>query len=157
MKVNGMTIKRLIAFIGMVFLVSSCSTDKYGNTFFGFKQPSTMTEMGTQYLLGRGVPKDNEKAFYYYTQAAEQGDPMAENELGYMYAAGKGTQRDNQKAFMFYERAAKQGLASAQYSLGQCYMRGIGTKVDKIKAMEWFTLSAQAGFEPAIVMLKRTH
>lgn len=152
-----MTIKRLIALIGMVLLVTSCTTDKYGNSFFGFKHSSTMTDMGVKYLLGRGVPKDNEKALYYFTQGADEGDALAENELGYMYAAGKGTPRNNEKAFMYYQRAAKQGLASAQYSVGVCYLRGIGTPVNQAKAKEWFTLAAKAGFEPATVALKRFH
>lgn len=152
-----MSMKRLVAFIGIVFLVSSCSTDKYGNTFYGFKQPSTMTDMGVKYSLGRGVPKDDEKAFYYFQQGAQQGDPLAENKLGYMYAAGKGTPKNNEQAFIYFERAAKQGLASAQYQVGVCYQRGIGTPVNKAKAVEWYTASAKAGFEPAVVALKRYH
>jgi TPR repeat protein len=154
-KVSGMTIKRLIAFIGMIFLVTSCSTDKYGNTFYGFGHSTTMTDTGVKYLLGRGVPKDNEKAFYYFTQAAEEGDPLADNELGYMYAAGKGTPRNNEKAFFHYQRAARHGLASAQYSLGMLYLNGIGTPRNKSLAMDMFNESAKAGFEPARVALTR--
>ncbi len=150
-----MTIKRLIAFIGMILLVTSCSTDKYGNTFYGFGRSNSMTDMGVKYLLGRGVPKDNEKAFYYFTQAAEQGDPLAENELGYMYAAGKGTPRNYEKAFFHYQVAARHGLASAQYSLGFLYLNGLGTPRDKAKAIEMFTESSKAGFEPARIALTR--
>lgn len=151
----AMNIKRLIACLGMAFLVTSCSTDKYGNTFYGFNKTNAMTEKGTQYLLGRGVPKDNEKAFYYYSQAAEQGDPLAQNELGYLYAAGKGTPKNYEKSFYYYQQAAKHGLASAQYSLGMMYLHGLGTERNKTEALQWFGLSAKAGFEPAKIALTR--
>jgi len=150
-----MRIKRLIACIGMAFLVTSCTTDKFGNNFFGFNRTSTMTDKGVQYLLGRGVPKDNEKALYYFSEAAEQGDPLAQNELGFMYAAGKGTPRDYKKAYYYYDLAAKHGLASAQYNLGLFCLHGYGVPVNKAQALEWFKLSANAGFEPAKVALAR--
>jgi TPR repeat protein len=151
-----MSIKRLVVILGMVFLVTSCTTDKYGDTYlYGFRKPSTTTEMGVQYLLGRGVQKDYKRAFYYFNQAAEQGDPLAQNELGYMYAVGKGTPRDDEKAFLYYHQAANHGLASAQYNLGLLYLHGRGTPVNKAKALECFKLSADAGFEPAKVALKR--
>jgi TPR repeat protein len=149
-----MCIKRLVACIGMIFLLTSCATDKYGNSSFGF-HASTNTELGTQYLLGRGVAKNNDKAFYYFSEASEQGDPLADNELGYMYAAGKGTPRDYQQSFIHYEKAAKHGLASAQYSLGLMYLNGLGTPRNKAQAIEWFTQSAKSGFEPAKVALTR--
>lgn len=150
-----MTIKRLVVLIGMLFLITSCSTDKYGDTYYGFRRASTTTDKGVQYLLGRGVPKNYERAFYYFSEAADQGDPVAQNELGYMYAAGKGTERDYGKAFIFYHQAANQGMASAQYNLGLLYLNGLGTTKSKEKALECFKQSATSGFEPAKVALTR--
>src|SRR3990167_9399857 len=126
-----MTIKRLVVVIGMVSLITGCATDKYGDAFYGFRSPSSTTELGAQYSLGRGVPKDDKRAFYYFSQAAAKGDPLAMNKLGYMYAAGKGTPRDDEKSFLFYRQAAEHGLASAQYSLGMLYYYGRGTPVNK--------------------------
>lgn len=150
-----MIIKKLVVLASVLFMITSCSTDKYGNTFFGFNRSNAMTDKGTQYLLGRGVPKDNEKAFYYYSQAAEQGDPLAQNELAYLYAAGKGTSRNYEKAFFYYQLAAKSGLSSAQYSLGLMYLHGLGTARNKPMAQQWFEQSAKEGFEPAKVALAR--
>lgn len=150
-----MNFSRLVVIIGMVFLIASCTTDKYGETFYGFSSSSTTTDLGVKYLLGRGVKQDNKRAFYYFSQAAAKGDPIAQNELGYMYAAGKGTPRNDGKAFVYYHQAASKGLSSAQYNLGLLYMHGLGTPANKTKALEWFKLSADAGFEPARVALKR--
>lgn len=150
-----MTIKRLVAVIGMVFLISSCTTDKYGESQYGFFKSSSTTDTGVKYLLGRGVKQDNKRAFYYFSEAAAKGDPIAQNELAYMYAAGKGTQRNYGKAFIYYRQAADHGLTSAQYNLGLLYMNGLGVPANKTKALEWFKRSADGGFEPARVALKR--
>lgn len=149
-----MSIRKLIVLAGMVLMLTSCATDKYGETFYGFSSTSN-TDIGVKYLLGRGVKQDNKKAFYYFSQGAAKGDPIAQNELGYMYAAGKGTPRNYGKAFVYYHQAASHGLASAQYNLGLLYLRGLGTPANKAKALEWFKKSADAGFEPAKIAVTR--
>lgn len=150
-----MGIKKLIVVIGMTLMITGCATDKYGDAFYGFRKPSATTELGVQYLLGRGVPKDYKRAFYYFNQAAAKGDPLAQNELGYMYAVGKGTERDYNKSFIFYHQAASHGLASAQYNLGLLYMHGLGTEKNQAKGLEWIKKAADSGFEPARVALTR--
>src|SRR3990167_4605427 len=150
-----MIINRLAVLIGMVFLLASCATDKYGETYYGFRTSSSSTDTGVKYLLGHGVKKDNKRAFYYFKQAADKGDLAAQNELGYMYAAGQGVPRNYGKAFIYYHQAADQGLASAQYNLGLLYLNGLGTPVSTPKALEWFKRSANSGFEPASMALKR--
>jgi TPR repeat protein len=151
-----MGIKQQIVLVGMTILLTSCATDKYGDPFYGWRKPSATTELGAQYLLGRGVPKDDKRAFYYFSQAAAKGDPLAQNELGYMYAAGKGTARDYNKSFIFYHQAAMQGLASAQYNLGLLYMHGLGTQKNTAQGLEWIKKAADNGFEPARVALNRS-
>lgn len=150
-----MNFSRLVVILGMVLMIASCTTDKYGETFYGFSSTSTNTTIGEKYLLGRGVKQDNKRAFYYFSQAAAKGDLVAQNELGFMYAAGKGTPRNYGKAFVYYHQAASKGLSSAQYNLGLLYLHGLGTPVNKPKAIEWFKRSADAGFEPARVALTR--
>lgn len=150
-----MTFKRLVVLIGIAFLVASCTTDKYGETHYGFMRTSTNTDLGVKYLLGRGVKQDNKRAFYYFSEAASKGDPVAQNELAYMYAAGKGTPRNYGKAFIYYRQAADHGLISAQYNLGLLYMNGLGVPANKTKGLEWIKRAADGGFEPAQVALKR--
>jgi len=149
-----MTFKKSLILIGLSVLLAACSTERYPGHAQG-SQAESATDTGVRYLLGRGVPRSDTKAFYYFNQAADQGDPFAQNEVAYMYAAGKGTPRDYTKAFKYYQLAADHGLASAQYNLGVFYLRGLGTQANKELAVKWFRKSASHGFEPAKRMLAR--
>lgn len=150
-----MSIKRMLLLVGLSVLFAGCSTSKfYGSNSTAYADSSAKS-MGVRYLLGRGVEQSNEKAFYYFNKAAEEGDPFAQNELAYMYAAGKGTSRNYAKALSWYEKAALQGLASAQYNVGLFYLHGLGVRADKKQAREWFQKSAAHGFEPARLALSR--
>ena len=150
-----MRVKCLIILAGICMLVAGCATDGSSGGIYAFNGTKSNSDTGVQYLLGRGVPQNNEKAFYYFSRAADQGDVLAQNEVAYMYATGKGTPRDNEKALMYYQEAANSGLVSAQYNLGLMYLRGIGTTKNKQEALAWLKKSASRGFEPAKVALKR--
>src|SRR5690349_8946634 len=99
----------------MGLLLTACVTtrpiDAPGNG-----KTETDTDRGVRYLLGRGVEQSNEQAFYYFSQAADDDDPVAQNEVAYMYATGKGTAQNYTKALKYYVKAANHGLASAQYN-----------------------------------------
>jgi len=136
----------IIAWISLLLI--SCST--HGDTsMLSFGRSDTTTDKGMRYLLGRGVARDDKQAFYYFSRAANDGDPFAENELAYMYAAGKGTERDYTKALYWYQQAANHGLASAQYNLGLMYLYGLGVSPNKTLARKWFQASRAHDFEPA--------
>jgi len=143
-----MSISKIITLVGLSVLLAACSTARIG-TNKNFAANDTTVDKGVRYLLGRGVPQSDAKAFYYFNRAAKEGDPFAENELAYMYAAGRGTVQDYQKALHYYRLAANHGLASAQYNLALMYLRGLGTPPDKEAAFALFGKSAASGFEPA--------
>lgn len=148
-----MHIKKILLFLFFSvigFLLSACANQKLP----GIMLAETPSGMGVNYLLGRGVPQNNEKAFYYFKQAADQDDAFAQNEVAYMYAAGKGVQQDYKMAFHYYQKAADNDLASAQYSLGLLYANGLGVAKNAGFAETWFKKSAAHHFEPAIVALK---
>jgi len=73
------------------------------------------------YAKGRGVEKDETKAFMLWAQAAEQGHASAQYNLGAMYATGRGVDKDLSRAVHLYHQAATQGVVQAQYSLGLMY------------------------------------
>lgn len=143
-----MSIKKTLMLIGLSVLLIGCSTGTFTNDGDQGRHESN-TDKGVKYLLGRGVPKSDTKAFYYFSEGAREDDPFAENELAYMYAAGKGTTRDYEKALYYYQRAADHGLASAQYNLGLMYWNGMGTEPNRSLATQWFRRSAAHGFLPA--------
>ena len=143
-----MSIRKLLL-VGLSVLLAACSTGRSSDD----ARHESATDTGLRYLLGRGAPRNDAKAFYYFHQAANENDPFAQNEVAYMYATGKGTKRDYGMAFKYYQLAAGHGLASAQYNLGLLYWHGLGTPQDKNLAMNWFRKSAAHGFEPAKKML----
>jgi len=69
------------------------------------------------YYSGDGVPQNSEKAIYWLTKAAEQGNEEAQCALGVAYAQGDGVPQSYQEASYWWTRAANQGNAMAQNNL----------------------------------------
>jgi TPR repeat protein len=141
-----------ILIISLCLFISSCVTERGsdGENIDTSQMSSADTfTMGMRYLLGKGVPQNNQKAVAYLEKSAETGYPYAENELGYLYIAGRGVPQNYETAFKWYQKSANHGLASAQYNLGLMYLNGVGTPVDKALAKKYFQEAAQRGFSPA--------
>ena len=73
-------------------------------------------EMGTRqaqynlavsYILGRGVEKNPEKAFYWMTKSAEQNYPNAMTDLGLMYIDGIGCEKNERVGQIWCRRGAE--------------------------------------------------
>jgi len=105
--------------------------------------------LGINYEEGEGVPKDMEKAYYWYAKAAELGNAEAQNRLGMCYEEGEGVPKDLKKANYWYAKAAGQGYAIAQCNLGYNYDMGIGVPQDLVKANYWYAKAAEQGYAMA--------
>ena len=66
--------------------------------------------------------QDYERAFTFYTIAAEQGNPISQYNLGIMYKDGRGVDKNKEKAIFWLEKAAKKGVIEAQYLTGLYYL-----------------------------------
>jgi len=97
------------------------------------------------YQEGENAPKDQQKAIYWYTKAAEKGNVIAQYNLGDIYDSGNGVNQDFVKAAYWFRKAADQGDAMAQCSLGNCYFNGDGMQVDYNQAAYWFRKAAMQG------------
>jgi hypothetical protein len=102
-------------------------------------------ELGAAYLAGRGVPRDEKQAAYWYEKAANAGDPGAQQQIGYFYQAGFGVERDPGRAAQWFERAVAGGLVSAKVNLGVSYAWGLGVRKDPVFAMQLFREAAEKG------------
>jgi len=102
-------------------------------------------ELGDKYYYGRGVPKDLERAVYWYTKAAEQGQIEAQFYLGDSYYNGKGVPRDLERAVYWYTKAAEQGHILSQRNVGNYYRRGDCGPTDMTKAAYWYAKAAEQG------------
>lgn len=61
----------------------------------------------------------HEDAFYWYSKAAEQGDPEAQFELACLYEEGMGCVQDKQQAAIWYQKSAEQDYEEALVRLYQ--------------------------------------
>jgi TPR repeat protein len=89
---------------------------------------------------------DDEKAVYWYREAAEQMHPDGEFGLGEMYAKGEGVDQDFELAVEMYMRAAVGGHAQARRVLANAYENGaLAREVSKGEALRWLKLAADSG------------
>jgi uncharacterized protein len=74
------------------------------------------TRRGFAYETGIGVPQDYAFAAYWYSRAAECGDPNAQHLLGLMYDRGFGVPLDHMEAHKWLNlAAARAGRANREY------------------------------------------
>ena len=82
--------------------------------------------LGTCYAKGRGVRlgvdvqtwyERWEKAVYWFSLAAEQGDKAAQCNLATCYLKGQGVEQDRREAIRWYEQAAQRGDEKARRHL----------------------------------------
>ena len=98
------------------------------------------------YHTGKSCKQNYEKAFYYYSLAAEQQHSWSLVYLGQLYELGHGTDRNYDKAFSCYHQAAKLGDARAFNRLGLCYKKGLGAKIDPQLEIEAYGNASDKGF-----------
>ncbi len=83
--------------------------------------------------------------------AANRGDPAAQNQLGVKYAQGESPiPRDDVKAVSLYRQAANQGFAKAETNLGDMYLFGRGgLRQSYSDAISWYLKAAQQDWPDA--------
>ncbi len=102
-------------------------------------------DLATHYYMGVGVPRDLEKAFYYYSLSAKNGFVGGMFCLGLAYQEGEGTSIDIPKAIEWYTKAASQGHTGAANNLSRLYAMskyGINNIEESAK---WALFAAEKG------------
>ena len=97
-------------------------------------------------------------ALYYYSRAAELGQPLAELRLGRCNEnAELGLKRNPAMAATFYRRAHESGLSRATFELGRCYLDGIGVSTDALVSTKLIRQAAEARIPDACRMLAEAY
>lgn len=94
-----------------------------------------------------GIEQNDDKAFRFYTKAADLGNSSAQNELADIYI-----EKENyDKAFYLYKQSSKQNNKDALYSLGCLYSEGKTPykEKDDVNAFICFKESAELGLSVA--------
>lgn len=103
-------------------------------------------QMGVNCLYGvNGVEKDPKKAFYWFSQTAED-DPAGLYWRALCYDNGLGVDQDEDWACRLYQESAAHGYAPALCNLGVCYESGQGVEKDPAKAVELYRQAADQGY-----------
>ncbi len=93
------------------------------------------------YQDGTEMPRDYEKASYWYRKAAHQGHAPAQYSLALLLGKGLGNKKDERAAADWYRMAAEQGHQAAQFSLAVLYECGRGVPKNLVMAYVWFALA----------------
>ncbi|MBQ1732766.1 MAG: caspase family protein [Bacteroidales bacterium] len=98
--------------------------------------------LGELLLTGNeeGMPKDREKALYWYSRAADQGDADSQFILAMEYRDS-----DKEKALHYMIEYAGQGFANGQAVLGFWYMGNDGFVKNYQQAVYWLQKAAEQG------------
>ncbi|KAJ3026244.1 UNVERIFIED_CONTAM: hypothetical protein HDU68_005975 [Siphonaria sp. JEL0065] len=104
---------------------------------------SSLLRLGQLYSSGKGLVKDDVKAFEFYQAAANAGDKIGYFAVGDCYYEGRGCVKDDSLAIQNFKLSADQGYAKAKYMLGNMYRRGEGISQDYSKAMIYYQEAAE--------------
>lgn len=131
--------------------------------------PLAQWKLGQMYAKGDGVPRDDMRAFDYYSRIANShaddrpGSPRARIvssalvALGHYYLDGipnSAIRRNPDRAWeMFHYAATYFADPNAQYDLARLYLEGTGAPRDPRQAVRWLSLAAQKGQHQAQAML----
>lgn len=85
--------------------------------------------------------------------AAESGNPIAQNRLAVMYGAGIRIEKNKELSLKWHIEAANNGNADSQYFLFGAYFWGDGVNVDKNKASLWLKKAAAQNHLMAMIFL----
>ncbi|WP_077550208.1 tetratricopeptide repeat protein [Rodentibacter genomosp. 2] len=94
--------------------------------------------LGMLYNLGRGVEKNKEKAYWWFSEAAEMGSIRAINNLAMMYYSGDYVKKDIPQAIKLFETTAKAKDLGAMMMLAEIYLK----QKDETKSFEWVKKAA---------------
>lgn len=99
--------------------------------------------LGLLYENGKGVEKDEEKAFKLYEYAHNQEFDDASLVLARMYEDGRGIKTNLYVAKNIYLKMARYGNPFAMLEVGRFFRYGIGGNQDFITAYQWFSLASK--------------
>ena len=130
-------------------------------------EPAAEYQMARARMLGKGAPKDVNKAYELMKSSAEKGNPDAIGALGYFYMKGIVVEKDGRQAIDWFRKGAELGSAKACLNLGRCLIReekveGMPVPANPAEAekmtregMEWVRKAADKGLVEAVASMGR--
>lgn len=103
------------------------------------RDSDAINELAYRYFYGKGIEKNQEKAFELWTDAYYMGNDKATYNLALCLLEGEGINKDEKKAFEILNKLANEkGYIKSFYCLGDIYYYGLGVDVDFDKAIFYY-------------------
>jgi TPR repeat protein len=109
------------------------------------KDAASCTNLGFLYSTGKGVTKDDAKAFALYQQACDAGDAHGCSDLGVEYRNGRGVEKDDVKAAALFKQGCDGGFPQGCANLGVAYLTGRGVQEDDTRGLALFQQACDGG------------
>lgn len=113
--------------------------------------PSLLVKLGTLYEEGLGTPRDPEKAFALFKNAAAQGNREAYYRLGEAYLYGRGVAQQPTRSLRFFRLAAAMGFPDAYRMLENMYRCGMGIPPHPALVERWQERAIAANNETTLL------
>jgi TPR repeat protein len=101
--------------------------------------------MGVCLLFMAGTAHADARRVQIVREAAEQGDPAAQNKLGVFYEIGASIDQSDEEAVRWFRKAADQGHGEGLYNLGEMYESGRGVEQNIDEAIACYRKSCEHG------------
>ncbi|CAO5675146.1 MAG: hypothetical protein HEEMFOPI_00993 [Holosporales bacterium] len=105
--------------------------------------------LGDMYFYGKGIRKNYQRAFKYFSISAGYNDSRSLNQLGLMYYNGNGVEKNDAKALNNFKKAAGLGNKMALSNVALCYLYGKGVKPNIQKAINIYNQLTNQGYADA--------
>ena len=92
--------------------------------------------LGACYYNGKGVEKNERRAFDLFFEASTLGIPEGDLRLGDCFMKGIGVEKNEKVAFLLYTKVRH--FYEAEVKIAECYLNGTGVEQDQVKAFEGF-------------------
>jgi TPR repeat protein len=109
--------------------------------------PGAQYALGTWYLHGCVLSRDENKGIKLILGAANHLEPNALYDAAIAYEEGRLTRMDRAKAFDMYLKAALLGEKQSIFEIGRMLFHGIGVRKNKRIAQVFLELAAKLGIE----------
>ncbi len=113
--------------------------------------------LGMLYRLGLGVPRNPQRAVYWFDKAARQDDVGGQYWLAESFRRGAGVPVSPELAFEWFHRLAERGYAPAQYQVALAYADGRGVARDEPATVHWLQKASAGGYPDAARRLARAY
>lgn len=154
---NAITVSGLEFEAGKAYYLSADSWLDYKKAFNWMQKAADKGNdwayeyLGAMYQEGKGVTKNDTKAFAAYLKVAtnKEYDNIGKLRVGEMYYSGQGVAQDYTKAFEWLVKSAANKNAIAQARVGEMLYQGRGTTKDYAKAFAAFHAATHSILEYA--------